>query len=183
MTYAKFYINPPGSQPLPHQKEQASVRPGPYQPLGPVSVRRRSAAHGCANAHPTTATGNLSPSEVGGYVRQCAGAPATRRSCGRHRGSDGAVEAARRHQTLGKRRFLTEWPTRDPGNLREPCHKVSVSAAPISVRFGNSNREAASGTTQTLWRLGLSGSTGVSPSLGPDRGAWQPEGPKKGGLR
>ena len=28
------------------------MRPGPYQPLGPVSIRRRSAAQGCANAHP-----------------------------------------------------------------------------------------------------------------------------------
>ena len=55
MTYAKFYVNPPGSQPLPHQKEQATVRPGPYQPLGPVSVRRRSAAQGCANARTAAA--------------------------------------------------------------------------------------------------------------------------------
>merc|ERR1712185_531104 len=64
VTYAKFYVNPPGSQPLPHQNRQAIVRPGPYQPLGPVSVRRRSAAQGCANAHPDRATtgGRLGPS-------------------------------------------------------------------------------------------------------------------------
>ena len=50
-TYAKFYVNPPWSQLLPHLKEQAIVRPSLHQPLGPVSVRRRSAARGCADAH------------------------------------------------------------------------------------------------------------------------------------
>jgi hypothetical protein len=45
MAYTKFYVNPPWFQPLPHQNSQALVCPSFYQPLGPVSVRRRSAAH------------------------------------------------------------------------------------------------------------------------------------------
>ena len=44
MAYTKFYVNPPWFQPLPHQNSQALVRPSFYQPLGPVSIRRRSAA-------------------------------------------------------------------------------------------------------------------------------------------
>ena len=57
MTYAKFYVNPPRSQPLPRQKEQATVRPSHRQPLGPVTVGRRCAAGGCADAQgPLTRT-------------------------------------------------------------------------------------------------------------------------------
>ena len=56
-TYTKFYVNPPGSQPLPRQKEQATVRPSHRQPLGPVTVGRRCAAGGCADAQgPLTRT-------------------------------------------------------------------------------------------------------------------------------
>ena len=51
MAYTKFYVNPPWFQPLPHQNSQALVRPSFYQPLGPVSIRRRSAAQVCADAH------------------------------------------------------------------------------------------------------------------------------------
>ena len=51
VTYSKSYVNPPGFQPPPHQRRQATVRPGPYQPLGGVTIRRRSAARGCADAH------------------------------------------------------------------------------------------------------------------------------------
>ena len=47
----KFYVNPLWFQPLPHQNSQALVCPSFYQPLVPVSVRRRSAAHVCADAH------------------------------------------------------------------------------------------------------------------------------------
>ena len=41
----------PRAQLLPHSNGQALVRPSFYQPLVPVSVRRRSAAHVCADAH------------------------------------------------------------------------------------------------------------------------------------
>ena len=51
MAYTKLYVNPPWFQPLPHQNSQALVCPSFYQPLGPVSIRRRSAARGCADAH------------------------------------------------------------------------------------------------------------------------------------
>jgi hypothetical protein len=41
----------PRAQPLPHSNGQGLVRPSFYQPLGPVSIRRRSAAQVCADAH------------------------------------------------------------------------------------------------------------------------------------
>ena len=49
MAYAKFYVNPPWFQPQPHSNGQGLVRPSFYQPLGPVSVGRRSAAQVCAH--------------------------------------------------------------------------------------------------------------------------------------
>ena len=51
MAYAKFYVNIPWLQPRPHSNGQGLVRPSFYQLLGPVSVRRRSAAQVCADAH------------------------------------------------------------------------------------------------------------------------------------
>ena len=51
VAYTKFYVNPPRFQPLPHPNSKGLVRPSFYQPLGPVSIRRRSAAQVCADAH------------------------------------------------------------------------------------------------------------------------------------
>ena len=46
LAYAKFYINPPLTSPRSPKKEQEIERPGPHQPLGPVSIMRRCAAQG-----------------------------------------------------------------------------------------------------------------------------------------
>ena len=50
VTYAKFYVNPPWSQPLPHQKRQATVRPSLSKALGGATISRRYAAGRCADA-------------------------------------------------------------------------------------------------------------------------------------
>ena len=50
VTYAKFYVNPPGSQPLPHQNRQATVRPSLSKALGGATISRRYAAGRCADA-------------------------------------------------------------------------------------------------------------------------------------
>ena len=51
MAYSKSCVNFPWFQPPPHSNGQGLVRPSFYQPLVPVSVRRRSAAQVCADAH------------------------------------------------------------------------------------------------------------------------------------
>ena len=53
MTYAKFYVNPPRSQPLPRQKEQVAVRPSLPKALEGHTISRRSAADGGADAPST----------------------------------------------------------------------------------------------------------------------------------
>ena len=50
VTYAKFYVNPPWSQPLPHQRNQAPVRPSLSKALGGATISRRYAAGRCADA-------------------------------------------------------------------------------------------------------------------------------------
>ena len=50
VTYAKFYVNPPGSQPLLHQRRQATVRPSLSKALGGATISRRYAAGRCADA-------------------------------------------------------------------------------------------------------------------------------------
>ena len=50
VTYAKFYVNPPGSQPLPHQRRQATVRPSLSKALRGATISRRYAAGRCADA-------------------------------------------------------------------------------------------------------------------------------------
>ena len=51
MTFAKFYVKILRKIGRPQLRRQATVRPSFRRALGPVSVRRRSAAQGCANAH------------------------------------------------------------------------------------------------------------------------------------
>ena len=51
LSYTKSYVNPPLSSALNLKRKQGTVRPSLHQPPGPVSVRRRSAAQGCADAH------------------------------------------------------------------------------------------------------------------------------------
>ena len=51
MTYAKFYVKILRKIGRPQLRRHATVRPSFRRALGPVSVRRRSAAQGCANAH------------------------------------------------------------------------------------------------------------------------------------
>ena len=64
--------------------------------------RSREAMQPAPAASVTSAPGNLLPSDDSRHSRRCADAPATRRSCARHRGGDGAVEARRSHQTAEK---------------------------------------------------------------------------------
>ena len=67
-----------------------------------------AAARGSASERPqqpataasfSSAPSKLPSSEAIDPAGRCAGAPATRRSCGRHSGGDGAVVTAERHQT------------------------------------------------------------------------------------
>ena len=51
VTYEKFYVNPPGYQPLPHQRRQAIVRPSLSKALGGATISRRYAAGRCADAN------------------------------------------------------------------------------------------------------------------------------------
>jgi hypothetical protein len=46
----------PRAQPPPHSNDQGLVRPSFYQPLVPVSIRRRSAAQVGADAHTDSVT-------------------------------------------------------------------------------------------------------------------------------
>ena len=68
-TYTKFYVNPPGSQPLPHQRRQATVRPSLSKALGGATISRRYAAGRCADAQnaPRKAQ-NVSVPALGGRV-------------------------------------------------------------------------------------------------------------------
>ena len=64
LSYSRFYVNPPVSSVLNLKREQGIVRPSHHQLPGPITVRRRSAAQECANAH-TGAHGTRGTSENG----------------------------------------------------------------------------------------------------------------------
>ena len=67
LSYAKFYVKYHLSSLRSTKKEQGTVSSSRHQPLGPVSISRRCAAGGCANAQgPLTRTRGQSRSVWGG---------------------------------------------------------------------------------------------------------------------
>ena len=63
------------------------------------------------------------PCEAVDRPRRCASTPAMRRSCARHRGGDGIVEARRTNQT-----------TRKKGDTSTSCHSLSRKSAPVLLQ-------------------------------------------------
>ena len=78
----------------------ANKRAPPSHPTnGPAALpaRPREAAQPAPAAAHTDVPKNLVPSTTSGRADRCADAPAMRRSCARHSGGDGSVEARRSH--------------------------------------------------------------------------------------
>ena len=85
------------------------------------------------------------------HARRCAGAPATRRSCGRRRGGDGAVETRRGHQTDC---HVSESSVHDSGFRSGARYKVTFRRAPPRALYRQNQRRYPSGRPRTrtpLW--------------------------------